>query len=346
MTKFIFSGPPGFDKKEKHCDFPWHWYLSLYNNLNKEKQMTKYCIKLISEVYFEFDYEGALKNSCVPENYPEEIRALIMEEAKKLSDKNFYVGYCNERRGPVSWCNSSEESKEGKAGFVGAEVAPLNFTEEEMIGAGVGSPDFTDEELRSIKEETKGMSAEEGSAFLMNKYPDRFSTLKGFGLGTTSVLGDDINILESVITEREWKILQKVLLRKGFKEEELYSLRSEVMGKNMNDTLEFIKAKYPGRFGSEATARIIERELDPFAMTRKLEPEEEGELVGHLHHIQDKTIPEIIEYLKENNLPPFKKDPLLFSKWMASLKKYLKDDKESFNKPTETPVEKTGENNE
>lgn len=402
MNKFIFLGPPGFDKKEQHRDFPWHWYLFLHNNLNKEKQMTKYCIKLISEVYFEFDYEGPLKDSCVPENYPDEIKALIMEEAKKLSDKNFYVGYCNERRDPGSHCSSSEE---------------LKFLNGNGTSA-AAQPDFTDEELKCIKEEIKEMSVEESSAFLMNKYPGRFCTIRseaslgnvkhgGFGVAGVFTPEDIEKMTASgcfiPATEEEkkergnlydhivWGMLPIkmraallpefialrstfpfcALIRKLSPEEEKEVLthmdRIECMV-HLSDIIEYMKEnnllpfkvmtaeelnkldvkpydlveEYGKELAQESMAQGVKNTMDYMAMTRKLEPEEEEELLSHFHHIQGKPLPEIIEYLKENNLPPFKESLSSFDEWLASLEAYLKENKE----PTNKPAEKTGENNE
>lgn len=283
MTKFIFSGPPGFDKKEKHCDFPWHWYLSLYNNLNKEKQMTKYCIKLISEVHFEFDYEGALKNSCVPEDYPDEIKALIMEEAKKLSDKNFYVGYCNERRGPVSWCNSSEELKEVRA---------------VVAGAGVDQPDFTDEEMRSIREETKGMSFDEFSAFIMNKYPGRFGSIRA-----EAPLGNVKNATFGVAGGFTPEDIEKMTASGCF-----IPATEDEKTKRGNLYDHSIWGMWPIKMRAALSTEFIALRGTPAfcALIRKLSPEEEEKVLTHMERIECKAhLSDIIEYLKENNLPPF-----------------------------------------
>lgn len=269
--------------------------------------MTKYAIKLISEVHFEFDYEGALKNSCVPEDYPDEIKALIMEEAKKLSDKNFYVGYCNERRGPVSWCNSSEELKEGRAGFVGAVVGQL---------------DFTDEEMRSIREETKGMSFDESSAFIMNKYQGRFGNIRAqasFGSVKNAAFGvaggftpEDIEKMTASgcfipATEEE-------------KTERSYKLPRSVGNLYDNTFWGMLPAKIREGLHNEFYSLIC---TDTFmALVKKLSPEEEKEVLTHMEWIECMVhLSDIIEYLKENKVAPF-------------------------NKPLETPVENTGENNE
>lgn len=283
MNKFIFLGPPGFDKKEQHRDFPWHWYLFLHNNLNKEKQMTKYCIKLISEVYFEFDYEGPLKDSCVPENYPDEIKALIMEEAKKLSDKNFYVGYCNERRDPGSHCSSSEE---------------LKFLNGNGTSA-AAQPDFTDEELKCIKEEIKEMSVEESSAFLMNKYPGRFCTIRSeASLGNVKHGGFGV---AGVFTPED---IEKMTASGCF----IPATEEEKKERgNLYDHI--VWGMLPIKMRAALLPEFIAlRGTFPFcALIRKLSPEEEKEVLTHMERIECMTsLSDIIDYLKENNLPPFK----------------------------------------
>ncbi|MFA5429140.1 MAG: hypothetical protein WC279_13140, partial [Sulfurimonas sp.] len=73
-----------------------------------DNTMTKYHGKLISEVDFYFESEEALDYSCVPEDYPEQVRELIAKEAERLGKNNFYVGTLHKHQ-TGTFKNNSED---------------------------------------------------------------------------------------------------------------------------------------------------------------------------------------------------------------------------------------------
>ena len=96
--KVIMTGNPGMPAYQEITK----------QTFSMENKMTKYHGKLISEVDFYFEAEEALDYSCVPEDYPEQVRELIAKEAERLGKNNFYVGTLHKHQ-TGTFKNSSED---------------------------------------------------------------------------------------------------------------------------------------------------------------------------------------------------------------------------------------------